>query len=380
MGIELTTEQAQYREEFRDFVDREVAPHADEYDRAERVPPELLKALSRKGYLGAALSEDSDGLGLDMITCGLLNEEVGRACSSVRSLLTVHGMVSLALQRWGSKEQKARWLPGLASGEKIAAFGLTEPDVGSDAESVQTSATPAGHGYVLSGLKRWITFGQVADLFLIFARCEGRPLAFLVARDTPGLTVKPMGGLLGVRASMLAELHLEGCRVPAEALVGRAGFGLSHVAATALDYGRYTVAWGCVGIGRACLEASLRHAGTRRQFGAYLRDHQLIQQMLTEMITNVKAARLLCYRAGHLKDSGDPASIAETSIAKYFASRIAFKAAADAVQIHGAQGCGAGHPVQRYMRDAKIMEIIEGSTQMHQVNIAKYAAQEGALW
>jgi glutaryl-CoA dehydrogenase (non-decarboxylating) len=380
MKIELTPRQRQGREEFRTFAEREIAPHADQYDRAEQISGDLIEKLSLKGYLGAVLPERSGGLGLDMITAGLLNEEVGGACSSVRSLLTVHGMVSLVLQRWGSQEQKEVWLPQLASGAKIAAFGLTETNVGSDAKSVETTAMPAGNSFVLSGQKKWITFGQIADVFLIFAQSEGKPSAFLVERNTPGLVIKPIRGMLGVRASMLAELRLEECRISQENLVGRVGFGFSHVAATALDYGRYSVACGCVGIGQACLEACLRYTNARQQFGAYLREHQLIQQMLTETITNVKAARLLCYQAGYLKDAGDLRAITETSIAKYFASRMAFKAANDAVQIHGANGCSSEYPVQRYLRDAKVMEIIEGSTQMQQINIAKYACQEETIW
>jgi alkylation response protein AidB-like acyl-CoA dehydrogenase len=179
---------------------------------------------------------------------------------------------------------------------------------------------------------------------------------------------------------MLAELRLEDCCIPRRNLVGQVNFGFSHVAATALDYGRYSVAWGCVGIGQACVEACLQYTNVRRQFGAYLREHQLIQQLLTEMITNVKAARLLCCQAGYLKDAGDLRAITETSIAKYFASRTAFKAANDAVQIHGANGCSRDYKVQRYLRDAKIMEIIEGSTQMQQINIARYISQEETNW
>jgi alkylation response protein AidB-like acyl-CoA dehydrogenase len=380
MKIELTPKQQQAREAFRAFAEQEIVPHADQYDEAEQISSDLIEKLARQGYLGAVLPEQSGGMGLDMITCGLLNEEVGRACSSVRSLLTVHGMVSLVLQRWGSPEQKEVWLSQLASGARIAAFGLTETNVGSDAKSVETTATPSGNSYLLNGQKKWITFGQIADVFLIFAQSEGKPTAFLVEKKTLGLVIKPIRGMLGVRASMLAELHLEDCCIPRSNLVGQVNFGFSHVAATALDYGRYSVAWGCVGIGQACVEACLRYTNIRRQFGAYLGEHQLVQQMLTEMITNVKAARLLCYQAGYLKDVRDPKAITETSIAKYFASRTAFKAANDAVQIHGANGCSSEYKVQRYLRDAKIMEIIEGSTQMQQINIARYISQEETTW
>lgn len=378
MIVGLTDEQREAREAFRRFADEAIAPRADEFDREESLPAALVKRLAREGYLGATVPREFGGLGMEPVAYGLLHEEVGRACSSVRSLLTVHAMTAHAVRRWGTREQKAKWLPRLASGETVAAFALTEPEVGSDARSVMTSAEADGGSYVLEGRKKWVTYGQAADLFLVFAKCGGRDCAFLVERETPGLSVRPIRGMLGVRASMLAELHLGGCRVPRENLVGREGAGFAYVASTALDLGRYTVAWGCVGIGRACLEASLAYASERRQFGAELREHQLIQRMLTDMIAQVKAARLLCHQAGALRAAGDPRSVTETSVAKYFASTVAARAAADAVQIQGARGCSAESSVQRYLRDSKIMEIIEGSTQMQQINIARSGYEEGA--
>jgi alkylation response protein AidB-like acyl-CoA dehydrogenase len=289
-------------------------------------------------------------------------------------------MVAQSVFKWGSKSQKEFWVPRMAIGERIAALGLTEPNVGSDAKNVECSARLCGDCYVLNGVKKWITFGQIADVFLVIAQLGGRPTAFLVERNSPGLSTRPIRGMLGVRASMLAELHLDGCRVPQENLIGREGFGFSHVVSSVLDHGRYSVAWGCVGIAQACLEASVQYASERKQFGAVLIDHQLIQQMFTEMITNIKAARLLCYQAGYLRDMGDPRAIMETSIAKYFASTMATRVASDAVQIHGANGCSSEFPVQRYLRDAKIMEIIEGTTQIQQITISKYACQEYGSW
>jgi alkylation response protein AidB-like acyl-CoA dehydrogenase len=372
----LTDQQREAQAAFRNFVDAEIVPHAAEYDRAERIPPTLIRQLAGQKLLGALLPREYGGSGIDMLTYGLLHEEMGRGCSSTRSLLTVHDMSAQAILRWGSREQREQWLPRLATGEVIAAFCLTEPGVGSNAKSVKTCATAAGSFYILNGRKKWITFGQIADVFLIFAQCEGRAVAFLIERDTPGVSVNPIFGMLGVRASMLAEIVLEECRVPQANLIGRLGFGFSHIASTALDLGRYTVAWGCVGIGQACLEASLSYADEREQFGVRLIEHQLVQQMLTDMIVNVKAARLLCYQAARSKEARAPEAIMETTIAKYFASTMATRAAGDAVQIHGANGCSSDYPVQRYLRDAKIMEIIEGSTQMQQITIAKYGYQE----
>ncbi|HYP26946.1 MAG TPA: acyl-CoA dehydrogenase family protein [Blastocatellia bacterium] len=376
MRIELTDQQKKAQAAFREFARTNVAPHAGEFDQQESLPAELIKKVAAQGYLGATVPEASGGRQVDSITFGLLNEEIGRACSSLRSLLTVHCMSTHAVYRWGSKHLKERFIPRMASGETVTAFALTEPDVGSDAKSVKTSATLSGDSYILNGSKKWISFGQVADLFLVFAQSEGRPTALVVERDSPGLSITPITGLLGVRASMVAELRFEDCRVPVENLVGRAGVGFSHVASTALDLGRYSVACGCVGIAQACLESCVRYSNERTQFGSPIKDFQLIQAMTTEMIANVKAARLLCYHAGFLRDAGDPRAIIETSIAKYFASRTATKAAGDAVQIHGANGCSNHYPVERYLRDSKIMEIIEGSTQMQQITIARYGSQE----
>lgn len=371
MEAELNPLQRSERARFRDFARGELAPHADRFDREERLPPELLQKLAAGGYLAAAMPPEEGGL--EPVAYGLLHEEFGRACSSTRSLLTVHHMVTHAIRRWGSGRQKESTLPALLRGERLAAFALTEPNVGSDAGRVETEAARADGGYVLSGVKKWITGGQVADLFLVFARCEGRPAAFLVGRDAPGLSVTPVRGMLGLRAAMLAELRLDGCRVAEDDLVGRVGFGFSHVATSALDWGRYGVAWGCVGIAQACLDACVRHTSERRQFGAPLKDHQLIQRMMADMLTGTRAARLVCLRAGRLRGGRDPAAMMETMIAKYLASTTAASAASDAVQIHGASGCSAESPVQRHMRDAKIMEIIEGSTQIQQIAIAQYA-------
>ncbi len=373
MKIELTKEQLDNQEEFHSFATKEIAPYAAKNDLEERTPPELIKKLADSGYLGSMIPKEYGGLDMDMITIGLLNEEVGKACSSVRGLLTVHGMVALAILRWGTKEQREYWLPKMASGKIIGAFGLTEPNVGSDAKSVETTAVYEDGKYILNGHKKWTTMGQIADIFLVFAKCDDKPTAFLVERTSPGFSTKPITDLIGCRASMIAELLLENCSIPEANIVGRIGTGLSHVALNSLDYGRYTVAWGCVGLGQACLEESLEYSRKRKQFGTSLRQNQLIQKMITEMVVDIKAARLLCFNAGYLKDIGDPDTIMETWNAKYFASKMVNKVAYDAVQIHGANGCSRQYPVERYYRDAKINEIIEGTSQMHEVLIATNA-------
>jgi glutaryl-CoA dehydrogenase (non-decarboxylating) len=339
--LELTPEQRAVRAELRAFVAEEIVPHADRWDREEAIPLELIARLRERGYLGSNVSREHGGIGRDMITYGLLTEEIARGCSSVRSLLTVHDMVAHAIQRWGSREQKERYLPRMARGEILGALALSEPNA-----------------------------------FLVLAQADGKPTAFLVERESPGFTVKPLKGIVGTRASMLAELFLEDCRVPKGQLLGRPGFGVSHVIAAALEQGRYSVAWGSVGIAQACLDASRAYAAERKQFGAPLADHQLIRAILTDMIVDVRAARLLCLRAGYLRDAGDPNSFMETMAAKYFASRAATRAANDAVQIHGANGMTEEYPVARYLRDARVMEIIEGSTQIQQITIPLFDFQE----
>ncbi|MEO4052789.1 acyl-CoA dehydrogenase family protein [Solibacillus sp. CAU 1738] len=371
MKIEFTAEQLKYQESFRNFVKTEIIPFAAKNDRTEYLPTELVEKVAKKGYLGATISEKYGGLGYDMITLGLLNEEVGRGCSSTRALLTVHGMVAVAIEKWGTEEQREYWLPKMAKGEIIGAFGLTEPKIGSDAKSIETSAVLSDGNYILNGSKKWITMGQIADIFIVFAKLEGNPTAFLVEKNRQGFSTKKIHGLMGVRASMIAELFMDNCYIPEENMIGRAGTGLSHVALSCLDYGRYTIAWGCVGIGQECIEESVLYANKRKQFGCTLSQNQLIQKMITEMVVNVKAARLMCLNAGYLKEIGDPETIIETWKAKYFASTMINKVAGDALQIHGANGFSQEYPVERYYRDAKINEVIEGTTQMHEILIAK---------
>ena len=376
MKLELTPEQRALRAEVRDFVSREIAPHAGRWDREETTPREIVDRLVERGWLGSMVPAEHGGKGLDMISYGILNEEIGRGCSSIRSLLTVHDMVCRGILRWGSRGQKERYLPRLARGEILGAFALSEPGAGSDAMGIQTRAATQDDGFVLDGTKKWITYGQIADLFLLFAQLDGKPTAFLVERGTPGFTVVPLRGILGTRASMLAELKLENVRIPAEAMVGRPGFGVSHVVGAALEQGRYSVACGSVGIAQACLDECLAYSRERVQFDKPLFDHQLVRAMLSDMITNVRAARLLCMRAGYLRDTGDPGSFAETMLAKYFASTTATKVASDAVQIHGGNGCHEDFAVSRYFRDAKVMEIIEGSSQIQQFTIARFEFQD----
>ena len=376
MRLELNPQQRAAREEFRAFVAAEIAPHAGCWDRAAAIPMELVDRLRERGYLGSNVAAEYGGPGRDNVTYGLLTEEIAKGCSSVRSLLTVHDMVAHVIGRWGSPGQRERYLPAMARGEILGAFCLSEPNAGSDAKSVETVARDDGDAWVLDGRKKWTTFGQIAGLFLVLAQLEGKPTAFLVERDLPGVTVRPLSGVTGTRASMLAEIFFAGCRVPKENLIGKPGFGVSAVMSTALDHGRYSVAWGAVGLAQACLDASRAYAAERRQFGVPIADHQLVRRMLTNMIAEVRAARLLCLRAGWLRDTRDPGATGEIWVAKYFASTMATRAALDAVQIHGANGCSEDFPVERYLRDSRVLEIIEGSTQIQQITIPLFELQE----
>ncbi|MFD9267318.1 acyl-CoA dehydrogenase family protein [Streptomyces goshikiensis] len=371
----LSPQQAGRHAEFRAFADRALVPQADLFDREQSISREVVADLAGQGYLGALVPKEFGGLGMDWIEYGLLTEELGRGCQSIRNFVAVDDMVAHSIHKWGTEEQKRQWLPRITSGRTLAAFALTEPEVGSDAAAVETTATPDGTEIVLRGTKKWISFAQIADLFLVFAKFEGQHTAFLVERDSPGLSVEPIEGLLGLRGSMLGRITFDDCRIPVSNLVGRPGLGLTFVASSALDLGRYSTAWGSVGLAQACLEASSEYAGRRTQYGTEIRNHQLVQQLLADMLTDTITARLLCHHAGVSKERGEVEAVNHTLLAKYRASTSAVKAAADAVQIHGAQGIGAEAPVQRHHRDAKVMEIIEGTTQIQQTMLGQFAVR-----
>lgn len=371
-GLELVVDRASARR----FVEAHVIPSADEYDQAQWIPEDLLVRMFQTGMCVPFLPDELGGRGLDMVTVGAIHEEVGRGCSSLRSLLTVHAMVAWAVFRWGTPQQRQHWLPQLASGAALGAFCLTEPGTGSDATRLATTAEHGRNGWVLNGVKRWITGGQRADLFLVFARTDRGVAAFLVPRTAPGVAVEPIRDMLGTRAAMLAEVRLSQAVAGPEALLGPDGFAAGMVMTGVLDIGRFSVAAGCVGILQACLDACADYTSRRTVSAGPLRDLQLIRAKLADMVTDTAAARLLYERAGRLKDAADAGTVMATWIAKYFASTAAMRHASEAVQIHGANGCGSGYPVARYYRDAKVMEIIEGSTEIQQITIADAAFRE----
>jgi glutaryl-CoA dehydrogenase (non-decarboxylating) len=372
-----------YQNEIRALADRCVAPHAAAIDREEHIPAHVLTALAKAGLFASGLPEKfggppaSDGDPVAAaIRHGLMHEALGAASASVQGLVNVHHMAGSAIARWGTAEQKKLWIPRLAAGDVLAAIAITEPNVGSDASAVETRATRAGSGYLVSGDKSWITCGQSADLFVLLAGSDDGPLAFILPRSTPGLHVEAISGMLGCRGYMMAKLRLDRCEMAPDQTLGRAPFGLTHIAATGLDAGRYNLAWGCVGLARACLDSAFDYSRTRRQFGSPLSEFQLVQRMISRMMTDIHAALLVCWRAGYSRGRRQTTAIKETTMAKYFASQMVNRVAHDALQIHGANGCGPDYPLERYVRDARIMEIIEGSTQILEIAIARYGYQE----
>ncbi|GLX93000.1 acyl-CoA dehydrogenase family protein [Herbidospora sp. NBRC 101105] len=364
------------RKSARAFVDTHIVPYADAYDRQGRVPEELLERMTAAGLWAPFLPRDTGGGGMDLVTLGEVHEEVGRGCSSVRSLLTVHTMVSWAVQRWGSPAQREQWVPALGRGDVLAAFCLSEPGAGSDASGIASNVVEKNGGWVLNGVKKWITNGQRADLFLVFARTATSIGAFLVPRDSPGVEVTPIEDMLGTRASMIAEISFRDVALGPDALLGPSGFTAGMVLTGTLDLGRYSVATGSVGIVQAALEACAAYASRRTVGGSLLKDLPLIQAKLSDMVTDARAARLLVAEAGRLKDAGEASTIMATWVAKYFASTAAARHASEAVQIHGANGCGHDYPVARLYRDAKVMEIIEGSNEIQRITIASQAERE----
>lgn len=368
----LSEESSVTRKSFRAYVDEAIFPYSNEWEESEHIPDKVIDDFARRGYFGAFMPVAWGGMEMDCLTFGFLCAELAQGSTSLLSILTVHNMTAQAILRFGTEEQKSRWLKAMAYGEVHAAFALTEPDTGSDASNVSLEAVPDNDGYLLNGTKKWISFSTKADLFLVIARCTDKGLtAFLIERGTPGLSITPINGLLGFRAADVAELTFKNCHIAEDCLLGIPGGGFSYIACHALDHGRYCVGWGAAGVIQGCVEACVEYARSRKQFGRPLRSHQLVQAMVADMTTDLEAATSLAMRAAASRESMEPGSIMLTSISKYFSSKAALRVATDAVQIHGGNGCGPEYPVQRYFRDAKVCEIIEGSSQMQQLMISR---------
>ncbi|MYQ37180.1 Acyl-CoA dehydrogenase [Streptomyces sp. LamerLS-316] len=375
MNLELSEEQEAVRQLAEDFVAREITPHVVEWDRAESVDKSIVKKLGALGFLGLTVPEEYGGSGGDHLAYCLVTEELGRGDSSVRGIVSVSlGLVAKTIASWGSEEQKRQWLPGLTSGEAIGCFGLTEPGTGSDAGNLTTRAVRDGEDYVINGSKMFITNGTWADVVLLFARTNDTPghrgvSAFLVPADTPGLTRRTVHGKLGLRGQATAELVLEDVRVPASALMGPEGKGFS-IAMSALAKGRMSVAAGCVGIAQAALDAAVRYAGEREQFGKSIASYQLVQELISDISVDVDAARMLTWRVADLIDRGQDFATA-ASTAKLFASEAAVRAANNALQVFGGYGYIDEYPVGKLVRDARVMTLYEGTSQIQKLIIGR---------
>ena len=379
----LTDEQRLIAETARDFVDNEVVPQARDSDRAERFDIDLARRLGEMGYLGAPVAEEYGGRALDFMGYGLIVEEVGRGDSAMRTVVSVQtSLVCGSIERWGNEQQKQRWLPKLTAGESFGCFGLTEPDTGSDAANLRTRAEKIDGGWRITGQKMWISLGNVADVALIFAQTNPeerhRGIAcFLVPTESDGFSSGEIHGKLGLRASDTASLGLDDVEVSDDALLGEVGEGFK-IAMTALEAGRYSVAAGCVGICEGCVQASVEYAKEREQFGVPIGSFQLVQEMIAEMIVRRDAARLLVMRAGMLKDQGKP-NTPETSIAKLYATESAVECANLAIQVHGGSGYVDDYPVERYLRDARVTTLYEGTSQIHKLIIGRAATGINAM-
>jgi alkylation response protein AidB-like acyl-CoA dehydrogenase len=375
IDFELTDEQRLVRETARDFADNEIVPRARDNDRNEHFDTELVQKIADIGFLGAIVPEEYGGRGVDYRTYGLIVEEVGRGCSAMRTVVSVvTSLVCSSIVRWGSEEQKKQWLPQLCSGEALGCFGLTEPDTGSDASNLKTRAEKTDGGWKISGQKQWISLGNFAKLALVFAQTDPeqkhRGIAcFLVPTDTPGFSSSEIHGKLGLRGSDTAELSLDGVEVGDEALMGEVGDGFK-ISMSALDSGRFSVAAGCVGICQGSVTASVSYAKERKQFDRPIASFQLVQELIADQVVQTEAARALVWRAAWLKDTGKP-NTTETSMAKLYASEAAVDCANKAIQVHGGSGYVDDYPVERYLRDARVTTLYEGTSQIHKLIIGR---------
>jgi alkylation response protein AidB-like acyl-CoA dehydrogenase len=378
MDFTLTDDHREFRSLARAFLDAEVVPHRRQWDLDEQVDPAIVPKMGEIGFFGMTLPEEYGGVGGDWITYCIGLEELGRADSSVRGIVSVSaGLVGKTILAHGSEEQKQRWLPGIASGTAVGCFGLTEPDYGSDPAHLKTRARKDGDHWVINGAKIFITNATIADVALVFARTGtgddeqgARGIsAFLVPIDTPGLERTVIHGKLGLRGQATAELAFDNVRVPYDALVGQEGKGFRY-AMEALDKGRISVAAGCVGIVQASLDASVEYATTRQQFAKPIASYQLVQEMIAEISVDLDAARLLTWRAADLVQRGEPFGTA-ASKAKLFASEAAVKASNLAIQIFGGYGFIDEYPVQKLMRDARVMTLYEGTSQIQKLLIGR---------
>jgi alkylation response protein AidB-like acyl-CoA dehydrogenase len=383
MDFDLTDEQQMIRQTAREFTDREIVERAKQNARNHHFDLDLVKKIADQGYLGAIVPREYGGAGLGYLDYGLVVEEIGRGCSSVRTVISVQtSLVCSAILKWGSEEQKQHYLPKLCSGEWLGCFGLTEPDTGSDAAKQKTRAKRVEGGWQINGAKMWISMGNYAKVALIFAQTDPekghRGLAcFLVDTDQPGYHASTIEHKMGLHASDTASIALEDVEASDDQMLGEVGDGFK-VAMSALDSGRYSVAAGCVGICQGCVEESVKYAKEREQFGKPIASFQLVQAMIADMVLKTDASRMLVWRAGFLKDKGRPNTL-ETSVAKLHATEAAVECSNTAIQVHGGAGYVDDHPVERYFRDVRVTTLYEGTSQIQKLIIGRAMTGINAL-
>lgn len=382
----LTEEHELLRKTVRDFAEKEVAPHIREWDRSGATAegaedrPHIRRILGRMGelgLLGICIPATYGGAGMDYLSLAVVCEELERIDTFLRVVMSVHtGLNSMTLLQWGTEEQKQKYLKPQAEGRKLAGYCLTEPNSGTDAAAMHATAQREGDQYVLSGEKTWISLADTADHFLFFAKTDPdaghRGIScFIVERDMPGVSSRPLHGKLGVRAGNTGSVICDGVRLPLANRLGEEGEGFK-IAMSAIDNGRYTVAAGATGLIQACLEASLRYAKERQTFGVPIAEHQLVKRMISHMVRKLDTSRLLVYRAGWLKNAGRR-NTRETTLAKWHATVSSFEAADDAIQVHGAYGYSDEYPVERYLRNARGAVIYEGTRELQELLQADFA-------
>ncbi len=377
MNFAFSEEQDMVRDMVRNFVDKEIMPYIKEWDEKQHFELGILQRLGELDLMGVCIPAQYGGSGMDYNTLAIVCEELERGDTAFRTAVSVHtGLNSMTLLQWGSEEQKRKYLVPQAKGRKIGAFGLTEPNAGSDVAAMKSTARKDGDDYILNGQKTWISLCDTADHFIIFAYTDTEKKhkgisAFIVERTMPGVSTRGFKGKLGIRAGNTGEVFLEDVRVPRENLLGHEDEGFK-IAMSALDNGRFTVAAGACGTILASLEASLRYCQERKTFGKEIGRYQLVQRMIANMVCGLETSRLLVNKAGWLKNEGKR-NTRETSLAKWYACDAAFQAASDAVQIHGAYGYSNEYPVERYLRNAKAPVIYEGTREVHTIMQAEYA-------
>ncbi|MGI6327788.1 MAG: acyl-CoA dehydrogenase family protein [Dethiobacteria bacterium] len=373
MNFDLNEEQLSVQKMVRDFVANEITPNAKQWDQEEKFPMDLWHKMGDLGIIGTSIPEEYEGSGMDFISHAIVAEELGYGCSSMRGSYSVNiSLVAKTILKWGTEEQKKKYVPGIALGEMFGCYGLTEPDSGSDAASMKSVAEKDGDYYILNGNKMWITHADQADVSIVFAKTDKEKgargiTAFLVDKGTPGFTPQPIHEKIGLRAQDTGEIIMENVRVHKDNMLGPEGKGFA-VAMSALDNARFTVAAGCVGTAQAALDIAKQYAKDRIQFGKPIAAHQLVQQLIANAAVDIEMGRLLVYRAGFLKNKGVP-NTRETCMAKYFCGEMVNRVTYDMIQVLGGYGFSAEYPLERMYRDSRINTLYEGTSQIQQLII-----------